>query len=437
MPISIPTGSLVFSRNGQAPLTFVTQEGEIIDSPDLPPTIPAGTTGSNRAGLFQFSTGELVAMSFTSASAGSSIRGNVNQLYDSNLDPSASLSLADFNLGLSTNYVDRIYSARFYHVLYTIVGGILVGRTGTTSRREVVEYNLLLQRQRSWFIPDHGYDFINAGEGGVLAAETEIQTFAVSPDGSNIYYYDFGDGPNTGAQTFPTSLGIFSHDTGSDTSSLFYTLGTTDVSTGDAFVMGPSSLMTLPDGSLIFGCAKGLHGPNTGFTGTIYHISSNGGTLLITTIGGWVPQRITPGLTDDSFWVQSRAISSNASVTLSSIRIQEIRVGDGAVLNQFDRTDTDESFWATAFCVVNKLIPVIPPGPPPSGRIPEIPCTPASIVTSPSRNAGCNQGGVGWTPLYTGSSGYTVIGSNPLDGMFLTGERIVRVWAEVNHDDGF
>lgn len=70
---------------------------------------------------------------------------------------------------------------------------------------------------------------------------------------------------------------------------------------------------------------------------------------------------------------------------------------------------------------------------PPSHVIPLITCTPTTIVTSPSRASGCNQGGIGWTPSYLGSSGSVPIGADPSDGEILTGKRIVRIWAEVNH----
>lgn len=85
--------------------------------------------------------------------------------------------------------------------------------------------------------------------------------------------------------------------------------------------------------------------------------------------------------------------------------------------------------------------PVNEPVPPSSGAvltrpassIPLIPCTPRTIVSSPPRNAGCNQGGVGWTPSYVGASGVVPVGADPVDGELLTGKRSIYLWAEMAH----
>lgn len=69
----------------------------------------------------------------------------------------------------------------------------------------------------------------------------------------------------------------------------------------------------------------------------------------------------------------------------------------------------------------------------PAASIPLIPCTPRTLVSSPSRNAGCNEGGVGWTPTYTGASGVVPVGANPTDGELLTGKRTIYLYAQMTH----
>lgn len=55
------------------------------------------------------------------------------------------------------------------------------------------------------------------------------------------------------------------------------------------------------------------------------------------------------------------------------------------------------------------------------------------ITSSPSHNAGCNLGGVGYTPTYVGGSGAMPVGADPVDGERLTGKRALNLWAELTH----
>lgn len=138
-----------------------------------------------------------------------------------------------------------------------------------------------------------------------------------------------------------------------------------------------------------------------------------------------VPNCLTKGLDNTTFWCSS----VNGT---SSVIVQEFRISDGAILHSFTKPGGN---YISAFCVVRVDIGSF--SPPPSALIPLIPKTPTTIVTSPPRSAGCNLGGVGWSPLYTGPSGVVPIGADPIYGELLTGSRIVRVWAEVNHDDTY
>lgn len=71
----------------------------------------------------------------------------------------------------------------------------------------------------------------------------------------------------------------------------------------------------------------------------------------------------------------------------------------------------------------------------PSGAIALIPCTSQTIVSSPGRASGCNEGGVGWVPFYSygSASGSVPVGANPVDGETLTGKRTIHLYAQMTH----
>jgi len=59
-------------------------------------------------------------------------------------------------------------------------------------------------------------------------------------------------------------------------------------------------------------------------------------------------------------------------------------------------------------------------------------CLPGTVSTT-SPNPGCNPGGQGWTPSYTGPSGVVPTASDPDPGETLTGKRTVFVDVEIRH----
>lgn len=415
---------LAFAGDGKRPVTYVTVDGDPVTIPNTP-TIPTGAANvSTFSGLAEFPASELAAISFDIPGGH---YGPLSQIYDGSFNLNASRTAIQTRLssgsgvgqdiGISTNYIDRVYLTSFYYFLTTGASPAALGK------RELKEFNLSLQQLRSWLIPDHAYDFYPSGYG--VIAENPLSSFCVSPDSTKLYYFDFGDGPSSGATIIPFSYAIYSHNLSTDSDSgIFYNFGLSSVA---SFSVGRQSLIVLRDGSLIIGVSRDPAGP-TAATGFIYHISSSGILLSTLSLDNRRANRITPGLTDESYWVASRLISGDQT----SIRIQEIKVSDNTILHQFDRIDTNSSLWDSAFCVSRRS--VAPPSPP---ALPLIPKTPTTIVTSPPRSAGCNLGGVGWSPLYTGPSGVVPIGADPEDGELLTGKRIVRIWAEVNHDDTY
>jgi hypothetical protein len=56
-----------------------------------------------------------------------------------------------------------------------------------------------------------------------------------------------------------------------------------------------------------------------------------------------------------------------------------------------------------------------------------------AVLTTPSRSAGSNQGGVGYVATYGGISGAVPVGADPDEGEALTGSPTVHVWMELTH----
>jgi hypothetical protein len=70
---------------------------------------------------------------------------------------------------------------------------------------------------------------------------------------------------------------------------------------------------------------------------------------------------------------------------------------------------------------------------------PTVNCGPLSNLRTPQPNAGCNDGGIGSTPTYTGASGVVPVATDPVEAT-LTGKRDILIWTEIQHtqynDDG-
>lgn len=66
---------------------------------------------------------------------------------------------------------------------------------------------------------------------------------------------------------------------------------------------------------------------------------------------------------------------------------------------------------------------------------PSVSCGPVSNLKTPTPNPGCNNGGLGSTPSYTGPSGVVPEADDPTDEATLTGKRDVIIWTEIQHTE--
>lgn len=210
----------------------------------------------------------------------------------------------------------------------------------------------------------------------------------------------------------------------------------TTFTTETGYRMQSGAIHVLPSGDVLIGWTK------TSNEGYVKRYNSSGVLQQTYTLPGIRvgPIWITSGFNDSySFWLNYHDQTYD---TWSQAAVAEVRISDGEILHRFG-PDDGEFEYDGPFCVVRENIGVVVTSPPsgsgsgtvftPSSSIPLIPCTPTTIVSSPARASGCNQGGVGWTPSYIGASGSVPIGANPTDGETLTGKRVIRVWAEMTH----
>lgn len=211
----------------------------------------------------------------------------------------------------------------------------------------------------------------------------------------------------------------------------------TTFTTETGYLLHAGSILVLPSGDILIGWTK------TGDEGYIKRYNSSGVLQATYTLPGLHvgPVYFTLGLDASySFWL---SYHDETVDTWSQVSIIEIRISDGNILHRFG-PNSGEFEYDGPFCVVRADIgtPVTSPPPAsdipnssPSSSIPLITCAPITIISSPARNSGCNQGGVGWSPTYLGDSGFVPIGANPTDGESLTGHRVINVWAQIEHDN--
>lgn len=255
-----------------------------------------------------------------------------------------------------------------------------------------------------------------------------IYSISVSVDGSIAYFGAF----NSAAVGFPPATTVYAHNLTSDTS-----LGIFKAESG-YHLQNIMPILGIRGGDVLICWCK-----NGGGIGFINRYDSAGTFLKRYTLPGTnsTPIGVTPGFDDTySFWV---GYYNDAVTTASGVTIAEIRLLDGAILHSFNPESGSFEFDGP-FCVLSTIdigAPITSPPPgagtpnsAPSSSIPLVTCTPTTIVSSPARNSGCNEGGEGWTPSYLGASGFVPIGANPIDGELLTGKDNICIWAEMQHD---
>lgn len=220
---------------------------------------------------------------------------------------------------------------------------------------------------------------------------------------------------------------VIAHDLVGDTS-----LGTFVTETGSRILQNVGHpIYVLPNGEVLIGWGS------TAPSNFVKRYSAAGATLAAYTINkgnrvGEVFSGIDPTI---SFWVNYGDLTSPYGSS-----IVEIRISDGAILHRFSPPNDgfDYESWAIVTIDIGTPVSSPPPGsgtnlPTPSSVVPQIKCTPITIRSSPARNAGCNNGGTGWTPSYSGVSGTVPVGANPIDGETLTGKQAVNMWVELEH----
>jgi hypothetical protein len=153
-----------------------------------------------------------------------------------------------------------------------------------------------------------------------------------------------------------------------------------------------------------------------------WHVGTSGSGSIIA---------LTEDLDDLSFWV------SYYDFVGLTVTFQNIRISDGAIVHSFSKATGGTPDWVDSRMVVLRVdigasTFTPPPATPPS--VPTVSCKPTTtVLTSPAHSAGCNQGGTGWTPTFTGTSGSVPVGADPVVGETLTGKPGVHVWAEITN----
>jgi phage head maturation protease len=119
--------------------------------------------------------------------------------------------------------------------------------------------------------------------------------------------------------------------------------------TETGFSLFDNGILVLANGDVLVGWKK------AGVNGFVKHYDASGALLHTYALSGTnqAPLCLTPGLTNTSFWISFYAAGV---VTASGVRVAEIEIGTGAVLNSFDPDDGAGFEYDGPFCVVRVLI---------------------------------------------------------------------------------
>jgi hypothetical protein len=273
----------------------------------------------------------------------------------------------------------------------------------------------------------------------------------------------------SGGSSYPYgSIGVNQAGTKAYVAQQFSTAGTTvnvwevNLSTGAATVFvsatitsfgpaiaPPQGILVLPDGSVVVGWG-GSGRSSVGYP-TRY---SSAGAVLNTYNGltGWYSFAQVTGIAlaydtggepiSNTFYI---SYTDNTSTSFSGIRVSAITTSTGAAAASFVPDDGefefDGPFTALRHAITAVFVdpPVYAhPLPVPTPTAPLTPCPPQAQTDNGGKGkAGCNTGGIGATPSYSGPWGAVPDHPDPVQGETLTGKNGIGVeaWIEINHID--
>lgn len=376
VPNFIPKGSLAFSGFGDSPMKFSSPEGLNLGIPANNPSLQGD--GDSCGGLLQLPNGHY------------------------------------FSTGNSGSIGSICYDSQFANVL-----GSTAVRAFSNVAGDYSTYCYAIDVKPADYKVWKFLDGVKIAEFSLGATHFPISpTLGVTLDGNRVYY-----GPVDQDTVYRVILS-------GPTRAIF--------TTEAGYKLTDGAILVLPSGEILIGWFK------FGNEGYVKRYSSAGVLMATYSLPGLTvtPLDIRPGLDPTySFWLNY--YDGTVVDTWSQVSVAEVRISDGAILHRF-APNSGEFEYDGPFCVVLVDIgtPITSPPPAsdtpnstPSSSIPLITCTPTTIISSPARNSGCNQGGVGWSPTYLGGSGFVPIGANPTDGELLTGHRVINVWAQIEHDN--
>lgn len=386
----IPKGSLIFSHNGERPVSFLNSSGIEFPSPVNNITLGA-PPGPECRGIVANSDGVIYATGVLNDGK------FVAKVYTSQLVPSGIPSGVTLTADVAVDAVGRGYTIRQFPY------------------QALVQFDAQGNLTATWTLTSWGRSLSS----GVPLFFT-VDGFGIDKNATRVLIRGYIQEQDLFSTINPTGCVVLWNFSGTPVNTIYEPFGSI------WNVVGRNCIVFRNSGEVLIGWYT-----NSDTTARVVRYDASYSVLSTYTL----PKRplvIAQGFDDTTFWVSYA--SSSSIVTIS-----EIRVSDGVVVNTFTKPLTSVAGgvqWYAPFCVIRADI--VSFAPPPSAIIPSIPGrVPTTIVTSPSRSAGCNLGGVGWSPEYTGPSGTVPVGANPVYGELLTGSRIVRVWAEVNHDDTY
>jgi HK97 family phage prohead protease len=322
---NIPIGSLLFGGYGDTAMKFHSPAGVDLG---VPATLPVA--GAALGGLVALADGTIAAVGIKdplSNAFGSFLNWGV---FDSQLVTFSGSDDGPFLASIASNY-----ATKFYGLLPCLsTGSVLIDGFQMRGNYKVLRLDGTTGHITATF--DLGFNFFpNAG------------TIGVAPDESCAYY----------SKRSTASDPVRKCDLAG---------GFTTFATETGFSLFDNGILVLANGDVLVGWKK------AGVNGFVKQYDASGALLHTYTLSGTnqAPLCLTPGLTSTSFWISFYAAGV---VTASGVRVAEIEIGTGTILNSFDPDDGAGFEYDGPFCVVRVLI----------GEEEADPCTPVVDYEDP------------------------------------------------------
>jgi hypothetical protein len=391
---NIPVGSLAFSGFGDAPMKFHAPDGTELGAP---PSAPNCGPGCN--GIIALKPGNRIPE--IGGFGPPTNPPSAVMVFDTDFSV-FSVATGGHTTGASNTCIARDDTGHFY------------GRTDSGTGSAIIrKFDENSNEVASWTVP-----VFESIPGNLVWVAGGI---AVNGAGT-ILYYSSGPCPSGGAGGRPET--VHAWDLVGNSS-----LGVFVTESGFAQLQ---SILALSNGDVLIG----WHDVANVVAGFVKHYSAGGTVLHTYSLPGTdaSPIYITPGVTDASFWVNHYA---SALSTSTGAYVTEVGIGAGTVLHSFAPDDGAGFEYDGSFCVLRAATGVTTP---PLRPVPlavktsaaPIPCIPSVQTNNGGRGkSGCNIGGTGWTPLFSGAPGTVPMHADPTPGELLNG-KIFDAWVELD-----